>query len=91
MAEAGKNEIGWPNKGLWKKAVFLARYHLHAMLFFYVWLGLFVCGLVAPSERVAGLGSSIVTKGWHLSLLSTILVLPWLVLYVIRFAKAGKK
>ncbi|MFA6034464.1 MAG: hypothetical protein WC889_16305 [Myxococcota bacterium] len=74
-----------------KRVAYLVRYHLHAMLFFYVWLGLFVCGLVAPDERVAGLGSSVVTRGWHLSLLSVLLVLPWPVLYAIRFRKTHKE
>ena len=81
--------------GTRSKLVHLLKYHLHVILYSYFWLGLFVCGLVAPDERVAGLGSGLVTRGWHLSLLSVLIVLPVPVLYVLRFrrrspaAKAG--
>jgi len=83
-------EIGYPEKGVAKKLVYLLKYHFHAILYFYVWFGLLVCGLAAPADRVAKLGSSLITQGWHLSLLSTILVLPWPLIYVLRF-KLGKK
>lgn len=83
-------EIVYPPKGIIKKLVYFLKYHFHALLFFYVWFGLFVCGLAAPPQRVAGLGSGLVTRGWHLSLLSVFVVLPWPILYVIRFLSAGK-
>jgi len=71
-------------KGFTSKVRYLAKYHLHVLLYGYFWFGLFVCGLVAPPERIALLESDLVTRGWHLSLLSTILLVPVLVLYVLR-------
>ena len=82
MAET---EIVYPQKGIKNKLVYLIKYHFHAILFFYVWFGLFVCGMAAPQDRVAELGSGLITKGWHLSVLSVFLVLPWPIIYLIRF------
>ena len=62
----------------------LLKNHLHVLLYTYFWFGLFVCGLSAPDQRVAELHSSLVTKGWHLSLLSLVLVLPVPVIYWLR-------
>jgi hypothetical protein len=78
-------EITYPAKGILKKLVYFIKYHFHALLYFYVWFGLFVSGLVAPTARVAALHSSLITSGWHLSLLSTLVVLPWPMIYIIRF------
>ena len=88
MSEAN---IAYPTKGALKKLVWLFKYHFHALLYFYVWFGLFVSGLVAPSDRVANLHSSLITQGWHLSLLSTLVVLPWPIIYVLRFNLGNKK
>ena len=60
------------------------RDHLHAILFSYFWLGLFVGGLVAPAERVWRLESQLVTEGWQLTLLSMVLVLPAPLFYIFR-------
>lgn len=87
MNETIKKDISFPDKGLINQIVWLLRYHFHVMLFIYVWFGLVVCGLLAPDARVEQLGSSLVTKGWHLSLLSTLLVFPWPVIYFFRFRK----
>jgi hypothetical protein len=62
----------------------LLKYHFHIILYTYFWFGLFICGLLAPEERVAELGSIVITKGWHLSLLSVILILPVPIIYYIR-------
>ena len=62
----------------------IIKYHLHVLLYSYFWLGLFVCGLVAPQERIDMLESSIITQGWHLSALSLILVLPIPIAYFLR-------
>jgi len=67
-----------------KKLIHLFKYHLHVLLYTYFWLGLFICGLVAPQHRIDDLGSAIVTEGWHLSLLSLVLVLPVPILYYFR-------
>ena len=85
-----ETDIVYPQKGVFKKLVYFIKYHFHVILFFYVWFGLFICGLVAPPERVAELGSGLVTRGWHLSLLSALIVLPWPIIYIIRFKLAGK-
>ena len=58
--------------------------HLHAVLYTYFWFGLFVCGLVAPSDRVAALETDLISEGWHLSLISVFLILPVPVLYLLR-------
>ena len=84
------NETLFPEKGIWKKTVYIVKYHFHAILFFYIWFGLFICGLAAPSERVVELGSAVITKGWHLSLLSTLIVLPWPIIYLIRFLRGSR-
>jgi hypothetical protein len=87
MSEA---KIKYPTKGGLKKLAWVLKYHFHALLYFYVWFGLFISGLVAPPDRVAKLHSSLITQGWHLSLLATLIVLPWPIIYVLRF-KLGKK
>jgi hypothetical protein len=85
MADSKEKDISFPEKGLLKKTVWLIRYHFHAMLFLYIWFGLVICGLAAPDARVELLGSCLITKGWHLSVLSTFLVLPWPIIYFLRF------
>ena len=82
--------INYPDKGIWKKAVYFLKYHFHVVLYFYIWFGVFICGLVAPPDRVKELGSGVFTEGWHLSLLSCFVVLPWPVIYVIRFIRARR-
>ncbi|HUT52357.1 MAG TPA: hypothetical protein VM658_03100 [bacterium] len=82
--------IAFPKSGVFKKLAYLVKYHFHAILYLYVWFGLFICGLAAPQHRVALLDSRLITQGWHLSLLSLILVLPWPIIYVVRFINARK-
>ena len=67
----------------------ILQYHFQIVLFSYFWFGLFVCGLVAPEERVAQLGSSVITKGWHLSLMSMVLILPVPIVYLLRMRQGG--
>ncbi|HEY9161133.1 MAG TPA: hypothetical protein VIS94_08610 [Desulfomonilia bacterium] len=87
MNETSEKDISFPDKGLKRRIVWLLRYHFHVMLFLYVWFGLVICGLLAPDWRVEQLGSSLISKGWHLSVLSTLIVLPWPVIYFIRFRR----
>lgn len=70
--------------GVTKKMKDFLKDHLHIVLYSYFWFGLFICGLAASDERVAELQSGVITKGWHLSLLSMVLILPVPVLYYIR-------
>ncbi len=65
----------------------LLRNHLHILLYTYFWFGLFICGLVAPQNRIDMLGSSIIKEGWHLSVLSLILIFPVPLLYIIRMRR----
>ena len=58
--------------------------HLPALLYAWFWLGMFVCGLLAPADRVAGLDSALVRQGWHLSVMCCVLGLPVLLLYLRR-------
>lgn len=78
----------YPEAGFRRKLKFILKYHLHVMLYCYFWLGLFVCGLVAPDDRIAELGSDLISAGWHLSLLSALLVLPVPVVYLIRMRRS---
>ena len=47
--------------------------HFHALVLADFWIGLGLYGLVAPPERVALLDSSLVTEGWHLSVMALVL------------------
>jgi len=58
--------------------------HLPVLLYGWFWLGMFLCGLLAPADRVLGLESALVREGWHLSVMSCVLGLPVLVLYAWR-------
>lgn len=69
------------------KSKHLLKYHLHILLYVYFLLGLFVCGLFAPDDRVLALESALITEGWHLSALSVLLILPVPVLYYLRLRK----
>ena len=55
--------------------------YLPVLLFAWFWIGMIVCGLLAPHERVQDLESSIITEGWHLSVMAAIFgcltVLPY--------------
>lgn len=65
----------------------LVKEHLHIVLYFYFWLGIFIGGLVAPKERVEMLNSDLIKEGWHLSMLSLILIVPVFVIYYLRLKK----
>jgi hypothetical protein len=67
------------------------RYHLHVVLYAYFWLGLFLCGLLAPDWRVRELDSGLIGKGWHLSALSVALLLPVPVAYILRMRQRGPR
>jgi len=67
----------------------LFRDHLHAILYSYFWLGLFVGGLVAPEERVLQLESDWLIHGTQLTFLSLILVLPALIIYILRMRQTS--
>jgi len=65
--------------------------HLPVVLFGWFWFGMFLCGLLAPQERVAELGSAVVTEGWHLSAMCVLLGLPVLVGVVLRSRSRDSK
>ncbi len=46
--------------------------HFPALLYGWFWAGLALSGLLAPSERVAMLHSTLVTEGWHLSVMALV-------------------
>jgi len=58
--------------------------HLHILLYAGFWISLGTYGLVAPDHRVAELGSALVTKGAHLSLIALVLGAPPVLLYCWR-------
>ena len=72
------------------KLLMIIKYHLHIFLYFYFWLGIFVGGLVAPKERIENLKSEIITEGWHISLLSIILIFPVFIIYFFRMRNKEK-
>ena len=63
------------------------RRHGHALLYAGFWLSLGGYGLVAPPERVAALGSAVVTQGWQLSLMAILFGGPVQALYVLRMRR----
>jgi len=73
------------------KLKYFLKYHLHIALYTYFWFGLFICGLAAPTFRVAQLKSNLISKGWHLSLISAILILPVPIIYIVRMRKTETK
>ena len=60
--------------------------HLPALLFGWFWFGMFLCGLLAPADRVALLESSVITQGWYLSAMSCLFGIPILVTYWLRMS-----
>jgi len=68
----------------WRKGKDFVKFHLHITLYTYFWFGLFLCGLLAPAQRVAALESDLISRGWHLSVLSVFLILPVPVIYILR-------
>lgn len=60
--------------------------HLPALLYGWFWFGMFLCGLIAPSERVLALESSLLSQGWHLSLLAVLLGTPIGIAYWLRMS-----
>ena len=62
----------------------LLKYHLHVLIYSYFWLGLFICGLLAPQHRIDLLESTFITQGWHLSALGLVLILPIPLIYCYR-------
>jgi hypothetical protein len=77
--------------GFLDKLKYILKYHLHIILYSYFWFGLFICGLVAPDNRVIELESSLIGKGWHLSVLSLFLILPVPVIYLLRMRKTNSE
>ena len=65
----------------------LLKNHLHVVLYFYFWLGIFIGGIFAPQDRVEMLNSNVIKEGWHLSLLSIILIFPVFVIYYLANKK----
>ena len=55
--------------------------HFAIVLYSWFFFGMFLCGLLAPPERVAELGSGLISAGWHLSVLALALALPVLAIY----------
>ena len=62
--------------------------HIHILLYAGFWLSMINYGLLAPPERLSLLESSIITKGWHLSLMGVLFGLPVIILYAFRFRKS---
>lgn len=62
--------------------------HLPIVLYAWFWFGMFLCGFLAPAERVAMLESGVITAGWHLSAMSVVLGLPVVLLYIHRMKGA---
>ena len=63
--------------------------HLQALLYGGFWLSLAGYGLLAPPERVMALESTLVTRGWHLSLMAVIFGTSILTLYWYRMTRAS--
>jgi hypothetical protein len=61
--------------------------HFPALLFGWFFFGMFLCGLLAPEDRVRELESSIITEGWHLSLMSLVFGGLVIAAYILRARK----
>ena len=64
--------------------------HLPVLLYGWFWFGMVLCGLLAPIDRVQELESSIVTEGWHLSLMATVFGSLILFFYWLRITERWK-
>ena len=60
--------------------------HLPALLYGWFWFGMFLCGFLAPADRVLELQSGLITKGWHLSVMAIAFGSPILTLYWLRMS-----
>ena len=58
--------------------------HFPAILYGWFFFGLFLCGLLAPEERVLELESKWVTEGWRLSAMALVFGGGVLTLYILR-------
>ena len=65
--------------------------HLPALLSGWFWFGMFLCGLLAPAERVAELHSGLIQEGWHLSAMAVCLGGPILVVYWLRMSASSSR
>ena len=65
--------------------------HFPMILYIWFWFGLIVCAFFAPADRVLMLNSQMITKGWHLIVLSFILSSPIIWLYWKRVSVKSKK
>ena len=63
--------------------------HFPIILYGWFWLGLLLCTLFAPDERVRLLKSEMITEGWHLSVLSLIFGGGVLGAYCVRLRGRG--
>ena len=55
--------------------------HFAITLYTWFFLGMALCGLLVPPERVAVLESAVITHGWHLSVMALLFIGPVLLLY----------
>jgi hypothetical protein len=62
--------------------------HLPALLYGWFWFGMVLCGLLAPKGRVQELESSLVTEGWHLSLMAGVFGAAILSIYYWRMSRS---
>ena len=65
--------------------------HLPVLLYAWFWFGMFLCGLLAPPDRVTELDSVLVREGWHLSVMCCVLGLPVVALYVRRMRRSRSR
>ena len=65
--------------------------HLPVALYSFFWAGIFIGGIFAPQERIDLLDSSYLTKGYQISIISCILMWPFIIAYFIRFKHTSGK
>jgi len=58
--------------------------HLPILLYGWFWFGMFLCGLLAPPDRVAALESEWLTEGWQLSAMSAVFGVAIVTAYFVR-------
>ena len=65
--------------------------HLPVLLYGWFWFGMVLCGFLAPADRVQGLESTLITEGWHLSLMAGIFSAIIFVFYWWRTSRPNKR
>ena len=74
-----------------KKLLAIFFKHLPIILYSFFWVSIFIGGLYAPQARIDLLDSSWITKGNHISIISCLVMWPFIIVYLFRFKQTSGK